>query len=96
VPHDVEGFLRVERQFQWLSPAIANALYTVGGILLTLATPGLPKWVRGAMWTTWAAGVAMTVAAILDSVPGIVGSTVVLFPPLLAFTAWMGARWRPA
>jgi hypothetical protein len=89
-------FLQIERQFTLLSPGIANGLYTIAGILLTLATPGLPRWIRVAMWVTWAAGVAMSIAAFANHVPDIVVSTVVLFPPLLTWMAWMSLRWRPA
>jgi len=92
----VDRYVAVERQFTLLSPGLANGLYTLGGVLLTLVTPGLPRWVRAAMWVTWAAGAAMTAAAIADSAAAIVVSTAVLFPPLLVWIAWMGARWRPA
>ena len=92
----LQRFTQFERQFTVLSPGIANGLYTIAGILLTFATPGLPQWIRIAMWVTWAAGIAMTVAAFANYVPGIVASTVVLFPPLLTWVAWMSLRWRPA
>src|SRR5262249_20617476 len=90
------GFARVgqvERAFTLLSAGAANGLYTVGGIMLTVITPGLPNWVRAAMWVTWLAGIGMTVAAIADFVPGLVLTTTVLFPPFLIWVAWMGARW---
>ncbi len=84
----------VERAFTLLSAGAANGLYTVGGILLTLATPDLPARVRITMWGTWLAGAGMTVAAVFNSVGGMVVSSVVLFPLLLLWMAWMGARWR--
>lgn len=89
-------FSDVERAFVLLSAGAANGLYTIGGALLTLATFGLPAWVRATMWATWLAGAIMTVAAGLNSVNGMVVSTVVLFPLLILWMAWMGARWRPA
>jgi small multidrug resistance pump len=91
-----DRYVDVERQFTLLSPGVANGLYTIGGVLLTMITPGLPRWVRWAMWITWLAGAAMTIAAIFNYVPGLVISTAVLFPPFLCWVAWMGARWRPA
>jgi hypothetical protein len=102
VPHTLRGlsgswdpapFTNVERAFTLLSAGAANGLYTVGGILLTLLTPNLPTWVRVSMWITWLAGVAMTLAAVANSVIGMSISTVVLFPPFLVWVAWMGARW---
>ena len=87
---------RIERDFTLLSAGAANGLYTVGGVLLTLVTPGLPRWVRWAMWLTWLAAAVMTVAAIMNHVGGMVVSTAVLFPLLLIWIVWMGARWRPA
>lgn len=93
---NLDAYVNVERRFTLLSPGVANGLYTVGGILLMVVTPGLPRWIRAAMWITWLAGVAMTAAAIADSAIAIVVSTGVLFPPLLVWIAWMGARWRPA
>jgi hypothetical protein len=83
----------IERAFTLLSAGAANGLYTVGGIMLTLITPGLPRWVRAAMWLTWLAGIGMTVAAVANYTPGMVAATAVLFPPFLVWVAWMGARW---
>jgi len=91
---NLDRFTDIERQFTILSPGIANGLYTLAGILLTTATPNLPGWVRAAMWLTWIAGIAMTVSAFADTTIGIVASTVILFPPLMVWIAWMGARWR--
>ena len=86
----------IERAFTLLSAGAANGLYTIGGIMLTLITPGLPTWVRAAMWVTWLAGIGMTVAAIANNTPGMVLTTAVVFPPFLVWVAWMGARWPAA
>jgi hypothetical protein len=91
--NDLAAFARVERQFTLLSAGAANGLYTLGGIILTLITPNLPRWVRAAMWITWVAGAAMTIAAIAKFLPGLVVSTVVLFLAFLIWVTWMGARW---
>ena len=93
-PSDYAAFTDVERNFVLLSAGVANGLYTLGGMLLTLATPNLPRRVRALMWITWLAGLAMTIAAVMNHVGGMVISTAVLFPPLIIWTAWMGARWR--
>jgi hypothetical protein len=96
VSHDVAAAMGgIERAFVWLSAAIANGLYTVAGVVLTLATSHLPGWVRAGMWFAWLGGAAMSVSATLNSATGLVVSTLVLFPPLLVCIAWMGTRWRP-
>ncbi len=66
---------------------------TLGGLVLMLNTPALPKWVRAAMWGTWLAGFSMTMAALVNHVGGMVVTTSVLFPLLITWTVWMGARW---
>jgi hypothetical protein len=86
----------IERAFALLSAGAANGLYTVGGIMLTLVTPGLPRWVRAAMWLTWLAAIGMSVAAVANSTPGIVLTTAAVFPPFLVWVTWMGARWPGA
>ncbi|HEX4412846.1 MAG TPA: hypothetical protein VH107_04405 [Lacipirellulaceae bacterium] len=90
-----DPFVRAERDFTLFSAGAANGLYTLGGIILTLMSPNLPRWIRWAMWVTWVAAGVMTAAAIANNVTGMVVSTVVLFPPFLVWVAWMGARWRP-
>jgi hypothetical protein len=89
-------FLQEERSATLLTAGAANFLYTLGGMLLMLATLDLPKWIRIAMWGTWIAGFGMTASALFMYVPGIVVATVVLFPLLLIWVSWMGLRWRPA
>jgi hypothetical protein len=93
-PWDAPAFLSTERRFTLLSAGAANALYTIAGILLTLQTPNLPKWIRTSMWVTWAAGILMTIAGVMNHAGGMVVSTVVLFPSMIVWIVWMGARWR--
>jgi len=93
---DAAQFIAVERYFTLLSAGIANLLYTIAGAMLTIATPNLPRWIRGAIWATWAAGIVMTIAAIFDHVGGLVTSSFVLFPLMIGWVVWMGTRWRPS
>jgi hypothetical protein len=93
-PWNAAGFVSAERAFTLLSAGAANLLYTIAGILLTLATPKLPTWIRTLMWITWLAGIAMAVAAVFDNVAGLVVSSIVLFPLMFTWIAWMGGRWR--
>jgi hypothetical protein len=90
---DSESYIWIERVATLLTAGAANALYTLGGIALMFATPNLPAWIKQAMWVTWLAGAVMTLAAIGDYVPGMVASTAILFPLLIAWTVWLGARW---
>ncbi len=90
------GYENLERTITLFTAGASNLFYTLGGIVLTLATPNLPRWIRAAMWTTWIAGLAMTLAGVTNHVSGMVATTAVLFPLLIVWTAWMGARWRPA
>lgn len=89
-------FTATERAATLLTAGIANLLYTLGGVRLTLATPDLPPVVRTLLWGTWIAGAAMTLAAIGNHVGGMVAATVVLFPLLIVWTIWMGRAWRRA
>ena len=84
----------IERAVTLCCAGAANGLYTLGGVMLTLVTPNLPKWIRGAMWTTWLAGAGMTLFAILDFTPGLELTTAVLFPLLVGWVTWMGLRWN--
>jgi hypothetical protein len=93
---DAARFLQIERIATLLTAGASNALYTLSGMLLMFATPELPRWVRAAMWVTWLAGVAMTVAGLLNHVGGMMVATAVLFPLLICWIAWMGARWERA
>jgi hypothetical protein len=88
------GFISAERAFTLLSAGAANLLYTIAGFILMLATPNLPKWIRTLMWISWLSAIGMTVAAVFDNVAGLIISSIVLFPLLFVWTAWMGARWR--
>jgi hypothetical protein len=96
VTESAAAFTSAERSFTLLSAGAANGLYTLGGLLLMLATPDLPRAIRAAMWMTWLAGIAMTLAGIMNHVGGMVASTVVLFPLLITWTIWLAARWRRA
>jgi len=91
---DPAVYQSIERTATLLTAGAANALYTLGGLVLMLNTPDLPRLVRWAMWCTWASGIGMTVGALIDSVPTMVATTTVLFPLLIAWTVWMAARWR--
>ena len=91
-PPDTVGYEKLERTITLLTAGASNLFYTLGGVVLTLATPNLPRWVRAMMWTTWIAGLAMTLAGVTNHVGGMVATTAVLFPLLIVWTIWMGVR----
>jgi alkylation response protein AidB-like acyl-CoA dehydrogenase len=61
-----------------ITTVFANGLYCVAGVILTLATPALPRWLRAWSWAIWITGFAMTAAGLADSLTGIKVTTAVL------------------
>src|SRR6185436_14482202 len=45
-----------------LSSGAANALYTAGGVVLTLATVWRSNWTRAWAWAAWLSGAGLTVS----------------------------------
>jgi small multidrug resistance pump len=87
LPDDLE---RVGRAGTLLTGGVANGLYTIAGILLTTATPSLPRWLRAWAWGAWVGGIGLSVSVVADSTPGMVASTAVLmtlFCPLVLLVA---------
>ncbi len=54
----------LDRVAALLTGAAGNGLYTVAGIMLTLASPRLP--LRPIAWLAWISGIALTAVTILD------------------------------
>jgi hypothetical protein len=69
-----------------LSGAAANGLYTLAGIVLTIATPSLRGFLRSLTWAVWLAGAAVTASALAGSPLGIAISTTMLF---VMFCPWV-------
>jgi hypothetical protein len=76
LPHDYE---RLARAATLLSGASANGLYTLAGIVLTIATPSISGLLRAMTWAMWLAGAALTALAIAGSPLGIAVATAILF-----------------
>ncbi|HEY5610834.1 MAG TPA: hypothetical protein VIL97_06490, partial [Thermoanaerobaculia bacterium] len=83
LPRDFESVSRIGAL---LTGGAANGLYTIAGIILTLATP-LTGGLRALAWSTWASGIALTVATLLASNSGVVASAAILMTlfPILSF-----------
>lgn len=56
---------------QFVTTVFANGLYSLAGAMLTIATPGMPKWLRAWSWAIWITGFAMVGG-------GLVWSTIVI------------------
>jgi hypothetical protein len=87
----VVRFTRIQHLGTFLTAILANGLYTLGGILLTLKT-SFNRSMSVVTWTIWICGAAMSISAIAGNTTGMVVSSTVLFPlfilwcPLMAWT----------
>jgi hypothetical protein len=68
-----------------LTGGVANGLYTIGGVILTLGTRSIRGGFRVWTWVMWASGVAVSVAAFIGSVRFLAAATGVLF---VLFCPW--------
>jgi hypothetical protein len=92
----------LQRFASLLTGAGANGLYTAAGVVLTLATPGLRGWpARGSLearvgrawtWAAWAAGAALSVAALANSAAGMAVAGGALMALLVPWFVWMGRK----
>ena len=78
----------------FLTGAVANGLYTIAGIILTLGTPALKGWPLTWTWAIWISGASLTTFTLAGTPIGIVLSTTVLFTLFIPWTLWLGARFR--
>jgi len=74
-----------------LTGAVANGLYTLAGIVLTLATPLGPA-ARAYAAVMWSAGVALSLAALVDLAPLVAFATALLFAMFVPWCLWLRAR----
>ena len=93
-----------------LSGGAANGLYTLGGIVLTLATPWAAAaapwaaaatpwrrpWLRALAWAVWVSGLALSASAVLGFVPGLVAAGAALIVFFCPFALLMGTIYRRA
>ncbi len=87
-----KDFGAISRLATLLTGGAANGLYTVAGVLLTIATPTLRGRFLVLTWAVWAAGFLLSVFSLLGNIPGIAVSTGVLF---VLFCPWCVAmRWQ--
>ncbi len=86
--------LGVQPLATFLTACIANTFYTLGGVCLTVGSRDLPVGLVALLWSSWLAGLGMSVAAVLGSSVGLQAASVVLFPGLLIWCCWLGWIWR--
>jgi len=91
-----EGFHHLAPAATLLTGALANGLYTLAGVLLTLATPGLRGALRALTWGVWTAGFGLTAATLAESPPLIAATTGLLFALFCPWVVWFGQRLRRA
>jgi hypothetical protein len=92
-----EHHARVASLARVLTGGVGNGLYTLAGILLTLASPWLRGWGRRTAWIIWAAGLALAACSFAGSAAGMAISTTLLFALFCPWAAWMGwSASRPA
>jgi hypothetical protein len=91
------------REFDRLAPiatqltgTAANGLYTVGGILLTLAGPPVGPRLRALTWTVWVAGGCVSASTAAGMPTAIAVSTAVLFALFCPWAVLVGRALRSA
>lgn len=96
-PGAAERFSGIQRAGTVLTGVFANGLYTLCLLALLLKTPALRGWARAAAWTAVAAGTALSACAAIGTAAGLVASSAVLFPAVVATCvgAWRQLRAGP-
>ncbi len=91
LPRDYQAVMPVATV---LTGGLANGLYTLAGVILTLGTPGL----RGPLvlwtWAVWGAGFLLSTFALVTYAPGVAWSTALLFILFCPWTVAIGWRLR--
>lgn len=70
----------------------ANGFYTLGGVVLTLASPWLRGPARAWTWAAWAAGAGLTLTTLANFAPGMALTGGALMALLVPWFFWMGRR----
>ena len=86
VPDRLVDFLAVERAAVLLTGGLANGLYTLVSVWLAwLARRSHPRWVTAAGLLIALPGFALSIAAVVGSVPGLYWSNAALVPLIVAW-----------
>jgi hypothetical protein len=87
LPRDYE---RVAPTATMLTGAAANGLYSLAGVILTLATDALRGLSRAVAWAIWIAGAILTASTLAGTPTGIAISTTVMFGLFCPWVALFG------
>ena len=91
LPRDYERFARAATL---LTGAAANGLYTLAGVLLTIATTSIRGFLRALTWTMWLSGAALTLFALAGSPLWIAISTTIVFAMFCPWVLMVGHALR--
>jgi len=80
----------LDRVAALLTGGAGNGLYTLAGIMLTIASPSVPA--RGLAWMAWISGIALTVVTILNVQTGVVITSAALMIFFIPFVLMMARR----
>jgi hypothetical protein len=75
-----------------LTGGLGNGLYTVAGVVLTLGTRGLNRWLLAATWTIWVAGFGLSAFTFAGNFIGVAVCSAVLFALFCPWAVVMGRR----
>ena len=85
-----DNLVEVLRGAGFWTTVFANGFYCIAGVLLTLATPGLPRWLSAWSWAIWIVGFGMTAAGAVQWMPGIKVTTGVITVLLVPWFVVLG------
>lgn len=89
-----DDFERIQSAGTFLTGGMANNLYTAGGIILTVATPGLGRRLKLWAWVTWAFGLSLSACSFAGWPTGTAMSAAALFALLCPFFVVAGRALR--
>ena len=75
-----------------LTGGFGNGLYTIAGVVLTLATPGLRGWFLVWTWAIWVAGFGLSVFTFAGNFIGVAICSGVLFTLFCPWAVVMGRK----
>jgi len=85
-----ENLYLVLRGAGFWTTVYANGFYCVAGVILTMATRGLPPWLRAWSWAIWIVGFGMTASGAVQWMPGLKITTGVITVLLVPWFVVLG------
>jgi hypothetical protein len=98
-PQSLADFAVAVRAYQLVSVAVANGLYCLGGLALSILS-WRAGWLRGPMagagFLLWSIGLLLTLAAILENDVAMTVTGAAVMALYIPFAAWLGMRFPRA